>query len=187
MEEIQFHLDAAKEGMENAILHTSTEFSRIRAGKANPSMLDGITVVYYGAATPLSQVSSINTPDARTIVIKPWEKNVLKDIETALINSDLGLNPQNDGDAIKLYLPPLTEERRKDLVKTVKGEAENGKVSIRNVRKDANDELKKLKTEGGVSEDEIKRAEEQVQKLTDSFSSKIDDICAIKEEEIMTI
>ena len=149
-------------------------------------MLDGIMVSYYDAMTPLSQVSSINTPDARTIIIKPWEKQLLKDIETALINSDLGLNPQNDGDFIKLFMPPLTEERRRDLVKTIKTEVENGKVSIRNVRKDTNDELKKLKTDG-APEDDIKRAEDQVQKITDSFTARIDEVFLAKEKEIMTI
>ena len=186
MEEINFLIETAQEGMQGAIDHTLKEFSRVRAGKASPSMLDGIMVIYYNAKTPLSQVSSISTPDARTIVIKPWEKNILRDIETAIINSDLGLNPQNDGEMIKLFLPPLTEERRKDLVKTIKKEAENGKIGIRNVRKETNEELKKLKSEG-ISEDDIKRAEDQVQKLTDSYSIKVDEIFAAKEKEIMTI
>ncbi len=186
MEEIKFYLDSAKEGMENAISRTISAFSKVRAGKANPAMLDGISVIYYGNQTPLNQVASINTPDARTIIVKPWEKTVISDIETALINSDLGLNPQSDGETIKLFLPPLTEERRKSLVKTIKGEAENGKISIRNVRKDANDDLKKLKSDG-VSEDDIKRAEDQVQKLTDTYTAKIDEIFSAKEEEIMTI
>lgn len=186
MEEIDFCLEGAKESMELAYQNTAKEFTKVRAGKATPNMLDGINVEYYGSRSPLSQIASINTPDARTLIIKPWEKGSLADIETALVNSDLGLNPQNDGETIKLYLPPLTEERRIELTKIVRNEAENGKIRLRNSRKETNDELKKIKNDG-ASEDDIKRAEDEVQKITDSFSSKIDAITLKKEEEIMTI
>ena len=186
MEEIDIYLETARESMEKSYRHTAKEFGKVRAGKASPAMLEGITVDYYGTQTPLNQVASVNTPDARTLVIKPWEKGMLDTIETAIINSDLGLNPQNDGDTIKLYLPPLTEERRKELAKVIRNEAENGKIGIRNARKEVMDELKKLKGEG-VSEDEIKRAEEKVQKITDEYTEKIDAISSKKEEEIMTI
>ena len=149
-------------------------------------MLNGIYVDYYGASTPLSQVASVNSVDARTLVVKPWEKTILGDIETAIINSDLGLNPQNDGELIRLNVPALTEERRKELVKTVKAISEQGKVGVRNARKDGNNELKTLKNDG-ASEDLVKSAEEEIQKMTDKFTKSIDEALAIKEEEIMTI
>jgi len=186
MEEIQLYLDEAKDLMAKAVEHTQYEFSRIRAGKAMPSMLDGLKVDYYGNPTPINQVASINTPDAKTIVIKPWEKKMLGEIEKAIVNSDLGLNPQNDGELVRLNIPPLTEERRRDLVKSVKNEGENGKISIRNARKDVLNHLKKLLKEG-VSEDEEKRAEEDVQQLTDNYVTKIDELVKKKEEEIMTV
>lgn len=186
MEEIKFLLDAAAESMQKAVEHTQAAFSKFRAGKANTSMLDGIVIEYYGTPTPLVQVAGVSTPDARTISIKPWEKHIIGDIESAIQKSDLGLNPQNNGESIMLYLPPLTEERRAQLAKQVKQEAENGKVSIRNVRKDTNDELKALKEEG-ISEDDIKRAEGEVQKLTDTYIAKIDDIYTLKEKDIMTV
>lgn len=186
MEEIELYLSEAKEQMEKAVSHTGSELLKIRAGKAMPNMLDGIMVTYYGNPTPIQQVASINTPDARTITIKPWEKNTINEIEKAIINSDLGLNPQNDGELIRLSIPPLTEERRKNLVKQAKNDAENGKISIRNVRKDINNGLKALLKEG-ASEDEVKRAEDKVQALTDQHISKIDDLLAKKESEIMTI
>ncbi len=186
MEEIQFYLDEAKESMVKAVKHTESEFIKIRAGKASPNMLTGIMVDYYGAPTPIEQVSSINTTDARTIVIKPWEKNILGAIETAIINSDLGLNPQNDGEIIRISVPPLTEERRKELVKQTRTEAENGKISIRNARKDVNNELKKL-LKDGASEDDIKRAEDKAQEITDSYIKKVEDLLVKKEEDILTI
>lgn len=185
-EEIQLYLDETQEMMDKAIAHVSHEFSRIRAGKAMPGMLDGIMVQYYGNPTPIQQVATVNTPDARTLMIKPWEKNVLGEIERAIINSDLGLNPQNDGEVVRLNIPPLTEERRRNLVKQAKAEAENGKISIRNIRKDSNDAIKKLQKEG-VSEDEVKGGEDKVQELTDKFSAKIDELLEKKEKEIMTI
>ena len=165
----------AKAAMDRAIDHADGELNKIRAGKASPSMLDDVFVDYYGTATPLSQVGSVNTPDARTIVVQPWEKSLLGAIEKAIMEANLGVNPQNDGVIIRINVPPLTEERRRDLVKKAKGEAENGKIAIRNVRKDANEKIRKLKTEG-VSEDEMKTGEAEVQKLVDSYISKIDSL-----------
>lgn len=186
MEEIEFYLEEAQELMGKAVNHTIAEFGKIRAGKAMPSMLDGLMVEYYGAPTPINQVATINTPDARTIAIKPWEKSIIQDIERAIINSDLGLNPQNDGEMVRINIPPLTEERRGQLVKHARNEAENGRISVRNDRKQIMDQLKQLLKEH-VSEDEVKRAEDKVQELTDSFIKKIDDLLKAKEEEIMTV
>jgi len=186
MEEIQLELEAAKELMQRAVDHTSSELVKIRAGKAMPNLLDGVLVDYYGNPTPIHQVASITTPDARTLTIKPWEKNLIGAIQKGIINSDLGLAPQNNGEIIILTIPPLTEERRLNLVKQVKSECESGKVSIRTVRKDTNDSLKKLQKEG-ASEDEIKRAEDKVQKYTDQYSGKIDEIFEKKEAEIMKV
>ncbi len=185
-EEIQLFLDDAKEHMQKALTHLSAELVKIRAGKAMPNMLDGLMVSYYGSMTPMQQVASINTPDARTLAIKPWEKNMISEIEKAIINSDLGLNPQNNGEMVMINIPPLTEERRKNLVKQVKMEGEQAKVSIRNIRKDANESVRKL-TKEGVSEDEVKKAEEVIQKLTDSSVASVDKLVATKEEEIMTV
>lgn len=184
MDEIELYLDEAKELMGKAVAHVSHELTKIRAGKANPSMLDGIMVSYYGATTPLNQVSSLTTPDARTIFIKPWEKNLIQEIEKAILNANLGLNPQNDGQQVIINIPMLTEERRKQLVKQVGHECEQGKVSVRNVRKETNESLKKIK---GASEDDVKNAEDQVQKFTDEFIGKIDALLKKKETEIMTI
>ncbi|WP_416866968.1 MAG: ribosome recycling factor [Imperialibacter sp.] len=185
-EEIQLFLEEAKELMDKAIVHFSAELAKIRAGKAMPNMLDGIMVDYYGAMTPIQQVASVNTPDARTLAIKPWEKNMISEIEKSIINSDLGLNPQNNGEMVMINVPPLTEERRKNLVKQVKAEAETAKVSVRNIRKDANESIRKLMKEG-AAEDDVKRAEDEVQKLTDSHSLKIDKLVDAKEVEIMTV
>ena len=184
MEEIEIYLETAKEMMESAIKHTKDEFAKIRAGKAMPNMLDGIEVEYYGTMTPLGQVAGVTTPDARTLSVKPWEKTMLQEIERAIINSNLGFNPQNDGEQIRINIPPLTEERRIQLMKQVKAEAEKGKISVRNARKDTNDSLKKL---DGVSEDLIKGAEDDVQKLTDSYTQKIDSLVDSKEKDIMTV
>ncbi|SEJ37930.1 ribosome recycling factor [Cyclobacterium xiamenense] len=186
MEEIQMYLEEAKSLMEKAVQHTAAELVKIRAGKAMPNFLDGILVAYYGTPTPIQQVASITTPDARTLAIKPWEKTLIPEVEKAIINSDLGLNPQNNGEMVMLTIPPLTEERRKNLVKQVKNECENGKISIRTVRKDTNDALKKLLKEG-ASEDEVKRAEDTVQKFTDTYTSKIDTHFEKKEAEIMKV
>lgn len=186
MEEIQLYLEEAKELMDKALNHVVGEIAKIRAGKASPNMLDGLMVDYYGSPTPLNQTASVTTPDARTIMVKPWEKNLIGEIERAIINSDLGLNPQNDGEQIILNIPMLTEERRQALVKQAKNEGEQGKISIRNIRKETNDNLKQLQKDG-ASEDDIKRAEDKVQSLTDEYSKKIDDLLSRKEEEIMTV
>ncbi|OOG78360.1 ribosome recycling factor [Algoriphagus sp. A40] len=186
MEEIELFLDEAKELMQKAVDHTAAELVKIRAGKAMPNMLDGIMVQYYGSPTPLQQVSSVNTPDARTLAIKPFERKLISDIEKAIINSDLGLAPQNNGEIIILTIPALTEERRINLVKHAKQECESGKISIRSVRKDTNESLRKLQKDG-APEDAVKRAEDQVQKLTDQYSSKLDELLIKKEADIMKV
>lgn len=180
------YLDETRELMQKAVVHVSQELVKIRAGKAMPTMLQGLNVDYYGSSTPINQVASITTPDARTLMVKPWEKNMITEIEKAIRNSDLGLNPQNDGEQVIINIPQLTEERRQLLVKQVKHEGEQGKVSVRNIRKDTNDSLKQLQKEG-VSEDEIKRAEDKVQDLTDQHTKKIDELMEKKEKEIMTV
>jgi ribosome recycling factor len=176
----------AKALMDKAIDHCESELQKIRAGKANPAMLDDIMVDYYGTPTPLSQVGNVNTPDPRTIVVQPWEKSLLAPIEKAIKESSLGLNPQNDGVIIRINVPPLTEERRRDLVKKVKAEAETGKIAIRNIRKDANEKIRKLKAEG-VSEDEMKTGEGEIQKLTDAYIVKVDHHSEAKERDVMTV
>ncbi|MEQ8359334.1 MAG: ribosome recycling factor [Cytophagales bacterium] len=186
MEEIEMILELTEESMDKAVAHTKSELAKIRAGKANPSILEGVMVEYYGAMTPLNQLASVNTPDARSFLIKPFEKSILADVEKAIINSNLGLNPQNDGENIRINLPPLTEDRRIQLVKQAKSDCEQGKISIRTVRKDMNDELKKLQKDG-APEDLVKDAEGEVQKITDKHSEKLDEIFKVKEEEIMTI
>lgn len=186
MEEIQLFLDECREMMNKAISHLTGELSKIRAGKASPAMLDSVMVEYYGTPTPLSQTASVTSPDARTLFVKPWEKATIPLIEKAIINSGLGLNPQNDGEQIIINIPQLTEERRMTLVKQAKGEGEQAKVSVRNTRKEINDELKQLQKDG-ASEDEVKRAEDQVQALTDQFTKKVDEILVHKESEIMTV
>ncbi|QKJ28550.1 ribosome recycling factor [Mucilaginibacter mali] len=183
---IKKQLTDAKSLMEKAVDHCDNELGKIRAGKANPAMLDGIVVDYYGSPTPLSQVGSVNTPDAKTIVIQPWEKSLLGPIEKAIMEANLGVNPQNDGVIIRINVPPLTEERRRDLVKKAKSEGENGKVTVRNIRKDINDKIRKLKAEG-VSEDEMKTGEAEVQKLVDAYITKVDQLIAAKEKDIMTV
>jgi len=186
MEELDFYLDTANEMMDKSVQHLRDALTKIRAGKASPAILDGLMVTYYGNPTPLNQVASVTTPDARSLVIKPWEKSMIAEIEKAIINSDLGLNPQNDGEVVRINVPMLTEERRQGLVKQAKHEAENSKVSIRNVRKETNDALRKLKNDG-VAEDAIKTAEEKVQKLTDKHTALIESILETKEKDIMTI
>lgn len=175
-----------EEKMNKSLKNLEEEFGSIRAGRANPHVLDKIMVDYYGSPTPLQQVSNITVPEARMIQIQPWESSLIKEIEKAILCSDLGLNPSNDGKIIRLVFPELTEERRKELVKDVKKKGENAKVAIRNIRRDANDAMKKLKgTE--VSEDEIKQLEEKVQKLTDKFIADIDKAIEVKSKEIMTV
>ena len=182
-EELQFILDSAKESMQSAINHLESELLNIRAGKANPVMLKSVMVDYYGAPTPLSQVANVNTPDGRTLSIQPWEKSILAEIEKGIMIANLGFNPMNNGESIIINVPPLTEERRKELAKMAKAEAENAKVSIRNARKDANQDIKKSDT----SEDMQKNCEIDVQSATDSFIVKIEGILAAKEKEIMTV
>jgi len=184
MEEIELYLQEAREEMGKVIQHVGHELTKIRAGKANPAMLEGIMVPYYGAMSPLQQISSITSPDPRTLFIKPWEKNFIQDIEKAIMAANLGLTPQNDGQQVIINIPMLTEERRKQLVKQVHHECEQGKVSIRSVRKQTNEELKKIK---GAPEDDLKAAEEEVQKITDEFIGKIDGLMKKKEAEIMTV
>ena len=185
-EDIEFCLDHTKEQMEKAIAHLEAGLIKIRAGKASPTMIEGVLVDYYGTRTPLNQVANINTQDARSLVVQPWEKSMLEPIEKAIQAANLGLNPQNDGALIRIIVPALTEERRRDLVKKAKAEAENCKVSIRTIRKDANDTLKKLQKDG-LPEDEAKEGEGKIQVLTDSFSTKCEKHLEIKEKEIMTV
>ena len=184
MEEIELYLDDAREQMAKVLSHISHELTKIRAGKANPAMLDGILVPYYGAMSPLNQISSITSPAPRTLFIKPWEKNFIHEIEKAIMAANLGLTPQNDGQQVIINIPMLTEERRKQLVKQVHQECEHGKVSIRSVRKDTNEQLKKIK---GAPEDDVKNAEEEVQKLTDEYITRVDGLMKKKEAEIMTV
>ncbi|GAA3508941.1 ribosome recycling factor [Aquimarina addita] len=185
-EELDFILDSTKELMQGAIAHLEKQLIVIRAGKATPAMLSGVMVEYYGSPTPLSQVGNVNTPDARTITIQPFEKSLMQEIEKAILAANLGFNPMNNGESVIISVPPLTEERRRDLVKQAKAESEDSKVGVRNDRKNANNEIKKLEKEG-LSEDAAKGAEEEVQKLTDTFIKKIDEMLAIKEKEIMTV
>ena len=183
MEEIDFILDSAKEAMNNAIAHLEKELRSIRAGKASPAMLANVQVDYYGSQTPLGQVANVNTPDARTISIQPWEKNMLHEIEKAIMIANLGFNPMNNGENIIINVPPLTEERRRDLAKQAKAEAEHAKVGIRNARKEANNDIKKT----DVSDDMKKNAEADIQTLTDKFVKEIDEKYSVKEEEIMKV
>lgn len=182
-EEIDFIIDSTKEQMQNAIEHLIKELRNIRAGKATPAMLAGIQVDYYGSSTPLSQVANVNTPDARTITVQPWEKNMLQEIEKAIMIANIGFNPMNNGDNIIINVPPLTEERRIGLTKQAKAEAEHAKVGVRNARKDANNEIKSL----DVSDDMKKNTESDVQTLTDTFVKEIDSLLTVKEKEIMTV
>lgn len=182
-EEIEFILDTAKEAMNKAIAHLEKELISIRAGRATPAMLSTVMVDYYGSQTPLGQVANVNTPDARTLSIQPWEKSMLQEIEKAIQLANLGFNPMNNGDIIMINVPALTEERRKGLAKQAKAEAEDAKVGIRNARKEANNDIKKV----DISDDMKKIAEDDVQKLTDTFVKQIEDKLAVKEKEIMTI
>jgi len=184
MDEIELYLEEARDQMSKGLTHVSHELTKIRAGKANPSMLDGIMVTYYGSMTPLNQVSSITTPDARTILIKPWEKGTIPEIEKAIQNANLGLNPQNDGLQVIINVPMLTEERRRQLVKQVGQECELGKISVRSVRKETNEQIKKIK---GASEDDIKNSEETVQQMTNDYIARIEALMKKKEVEIMTV
>lgn len=182
-EDVKFILEATKDSMDAAILHLEKALIKIRAGKANPSMLSTVMVEYYGSQTPLSQVSNINTPDARTLSVQPWEKSLLAEIETAIMNANLGFNPMNNGEMVIINVPPLTEERRIQLVKQAKTEAEEAKISVRSARQEANKEVKNM----GISEDLEKNAEIDIQEMTDSYTQKIDDILNVKEAEIMKV
>ena len=186
MEEVKNILDQLQDQMNKAIAHLEAELQKVRAGKASPSMLDGLYVDYYGTPTPLNQVASVNTPDARTLVVQPWEKTRIKPIEKSIIDANLGFTPQNDGSMIRISIPPQTEERRKELVKKAKAEGEHAKVGIRTFRKDANDNVKKAQ-KNGLPEDMAKDAEDKIQKLVDSYVVKIDKQLEVKEKEIMTV
>tara|TARA_B100001175_G_scaffold108324_1_gene92040 strand:- start:1314 stop:1865 length:552 start_codon:yes stop_codon:yes gene_type:complete len=183
MEELDFILESSKEMMDNAITYLEKELVNIRAGKANPNMLSTVKVEYYGALTPLNQISNINTPDPQTISIQPWEKDKLQDIEKAILSSNLGFNPMNNGESILINIPPLTEERRIELVKVAKSEVEKAKVSIRNSRKEANNEIRK----SDFSNDLKNNYEQDIQELTDNFINKIDNILSLKENEILSL
>ena len=183
MDEVEFVIEEAKEGMEKAISHLKKQLSNIRAGKASPNMLGSVMVEYYGAKTPLQQVANVNTPDARTLSIQPFEKSMIQEIEKGIMMANLGFNPMNNGESVIINVPPLTEERRKQLSKQAKAEAEDAKVGVRNDRKQAMQELKKL----DISEDLLKSSEDEVQELTNTYIERIDSILAVKEKEIMTV
>jgi len=185
-EEVELITDETRDRMEKAIEHLEHELARLRAGRSNPALLDGITVDYYGVISPLSQVSNINTPDPKTILIQPWEKHMLGIIEKAIMAANIGLTPVNNGELIRLSIPPLTEERRHQLVKQVRGEGETAKISVRTARKWANDELKQL-LKDGLPEDMEKEAVDIVQEMTHSYNGKIDKIMALKEKDVMTV
>lgn len=182
-DELDFIIDSAKEAMDQAILHLEKQLLNIRAGKATPAMLGGVRVDYYGSMTPLNQVANVNTPDARTLSIQPFEKGMITAIEKGIMQANLGFNPMNNGDSVIINVPPLTEERRRELAKQAKAEAEDAKIGVRNDRKNANQEIKKL----DISEDLQKSGEAEIQKLTDTYIEKIDKILAVKEKEIMTV
>lgn len=184
MEEVNMVMDMAREAMQKSITHLEKELVKIRAGRANPAMLEGVKLEYYGTLTPLSQVANINTPDGRTLSVQPWEKQMIPEIEKAIMNANLGLNPQNNGEMVIINIPPLTEERRKDLVKTARAESEEARIGVRNARREANDELKKI---DDLNEDQLKDAEEEVQKLTDQYVAKVDSMVEQKEKDIMTV
>ncbi|MCX6251041.1 MAG: ribosome recycling factor [Bacteroidetes bacterium] len=185
-DEVEFCLEEAKEGMGNAIVHLEREFQKIRAGKASPQMLDGVRIDYYGVNTPIDQTANISSPDARQIIVQPWDKSVIGLIEKAILAANLGFNPRNEGDILRIVVPTLTEERRKDLVKRARTEAENARISVRNIRRLANDTAKKLEKDG-IPEDEVDKLEEDIQKLTDEFISMVDKILETKEKDIMTV
>ncbi len=186
MEELELYIDTAKEGMKSATDHLEKELSKVRAGKANPAMLDSVKVEYYGVISPLSQIANVSAPDARTLFIQPWDKSSISAIEKAILASNLGFNPQNNGEVIRIIVPPLTEERRKQLVKQVKNLGETAKISIRNIRREIIEEIKKLKKEG-LSEDMVKDGEDEVHKIHEDFIKKVDDIISQKEKEILTV
>ena len=183
MEEMEFIVDAAREGMEQAVVHLEKEMLNIRAGKANPIMLSSVKVDYYGTPTLISQVANVNSPDGRTLTVQPWEKGMLQEIEKAILAANLGFNPMNNGESIIINIPPLTEERRRDLAKLAKAETENAKIGVRAARKEANSDIKKSDS----SDEKQKNYEIDVQELTDTYISKIDEIFNSKEKEILTV
>lgn len=185
-EELKFIIDTTEESMDAAVKHLEVELSKIRGGRASANMLDGIMVDYYGVTTPLNQVANVNTPEARTIAVQPWEKSMIDPIMRAIQAANLGFNPTNNGSMVICAIPPMTEERRKQLVKKAKEEGENAKVSIRTARKDANDEVKQL-LKNGLPEDEGKEGEAKIQAVTDNYSAKVDKHIEQKEKEIMTV
>jgi ribosome recycling factor len=185
-EDIELIIEEATDRMQKALEHLEHELARLRAGRSNPALLDGVTVDYYGVNSPLSHVSNINTPDAKTIMIQPWEKNMLGIIEKAIMAANIGLTPVNNGEVIRINIPPLTEERRHQLVKQVRNEGETAKISVRNARKWANDELKSL-LKDGLPEDMEKDAVEKIQEITHSYNTKVDKVMAIKEKDVMTV
>jgi ribosome recycling factor len=185
-DELNIITELAQEGMDKAISHLETELVKVRAGKANPNLVDGIVVDYYGTPTPINQIGNISVADARTLTIQPWEKNMLQPIERAIIAANIGINPQNDGNIIRLFMPPLTEERRRELVKRSHGEGEHSKVAIRNIRRDAMEQVKKLQ-KNGLSEDVCKDAESNIQEMTDRYIALVDKHLVAKEKEIMTV
>lgn len=185
-EEVKMYADEAEEQMRNANVHLENELAKIRAGRANPKILNDVPVDYYGSPTPLSQVANITAPDPRTIVVQPWEKSMLAPIQKAILTANLGFNPSNNGEVVRIIVPPLTEERRKELVKQTRTIGETAKISIRNARRDAIEEFKKM-TKTGLSEDAAKDAEAEVQKMTENYNKQVDAILARKEKDIMTI
>jgi ribosome recycling factor len=185
-DDLEFILEDARESMKKALNHLESELVKIRAGKANPQMLEGLTVDYYGSPTVLNQVGNISVMDARTLTIQPWEKNMLQPIERAIINANLGVTPQNDGNMIRLFMPPLTEERRKEFVKRAGGEGEQSRVAIRSIRRDAIEQIKKLQKDG-LSEDEAKDAEKEIQDITNKYIDLVEKHLVAKEKEIMSV
>jgi ribosome recycling factor len=185
-DDIEFTLAEANEGMQLAIQHLEKELQKIRAGKASAQMLDGVRIDYYGVMTPIDQAANISTPDGRQIIVQPWDKSVLGLIDKAIQAANLGFNPKNEGEILRISVPPLTEERRRDLVKKAKAEAESAKIAVRNIRRLANETAKKLKKDG-VPEDEVDKLEADIQKLTDEYISKVDKIFDLKEKDIMTV
>ena len=180
-------INSVKERMDKAVAALSRELSTIRAGRANAAILDKVTVDYYGAPTPINQLAGVSVPEARLLVIQPYDKSILGEIEKAILKSDLGLNPTNDGSILRIAIPALTEERRKELVKLVKKEAEEAKIALRNIRRDGNDELKKAEKNGEITEDDLRGYTEEIQKITDAHVQKMDEVAKEKEKEIMSV
>lgn len=186
IEDCQLVYDIAKDAMSKSISHLEHEFQKIRAGKASPDMLEGIVIDYYGTMTPINQTANITSPDPRQIIVQPWDKSIIHLLDKAIMAANLGLNPKNEGEVLRINVPPITEERRRDLVKQAKVEAEDGKIAIRNTRRTANDEAKQLEKDG-ISEDDVKKLQDEIQKLTDDYISQVDKLFEKKDKDIMTI